>query len=582
MEEILAGIQKPARYIGCEWNVSKKDFDAAEVKFALCFPDLYEVGMSNLGIRIIYGLLNRIPYVSCERFFSCARDMEERLYSSGRKLCSLESHRGLDEFDLVGFSVGYELGYTNLLGILKLGGLPLRAAARGSAHPLVIAGGPSVLNPEPLHEFVDLFVIGEAEEALPELIEAFRGFKAALRSGKISKEEALIRLSAIEGVYAPSLYEVAYDDSGRISYFRPRLEGLPLKVKKRFVSDLDAAYYPVEWLVPYIQIVHDRISLEIARGCPNRCRFCQARSQYYPLRQRRPEEVIRLADQLYKTTGYEELALAGLSVSDYPGIEQLLSHLVAMFRKKGVSVSLPSVKSKDLVGNLSALIATIKKTGLTFAPEAASEKLRQALNKDFDVREFFGALEQSFRAGYQRVKLYFMICLPGEERQDLDAIIDFSCAVSDLRRKTGKGPAEVNVSINALIPKAHTAFQWMAMPGVAQIEERQAYLRKRLKNRRVKLNFHSARMSFMEGVLCRGDRRLSRVILEAFEKGARFDAWQDTFDFERWMEAFRSSALEPALYARARAREEILPWDFIDIGIPPETLVAESAPEEII
>ena len=578
IDDILlnSNIQRPARYIGREWNVSRNSFDHARVRFALCFPDLYEVGMSNLGIRIIYGILNAMDGVACERFFSCGRDLEDALRAKGEPLFSLESGRGLKEFDLAGFSLGYELCYTNILAMLSLAGVPLRSAERTPLDPLVIGGGPCVLNPEPLHEFFDAFVIGEAEEALPEIIAAYAPLKESFRSGAISRAAVLERLAAIEGVYVPSLYNVEYAADGKIAQFTPLSASAPARVRKRVVGNLDSAYFPAQWLVPYLQTVHDRISIEIARGCPNRCRFCQARHQYYPLRLRSAQTVLRLAEEAYGKTGYEEIALAGLSVSDYPGIQELMSCLIGAFKRKGIGISLPSIKPKDLVGSLSSQIASIKKTGLTFAPEAATAELRKTLNKDFPVDEFFGAIEEAFRSGYQRVKLYFMINLPGETRQDLDAILDFAAAVSNARRKIAGGPAEVNVSINALIPKAHTPFQWLTMQGIEATEEKQAYLRHRLKNKRIKLNFHNARMSFLEGVLCRGDRRLSRVIEAAFNKGARFDAWQDNFSFELWMQGFSECGIDPQFYLAGREKHDILPWDFLDIGVSKESLAAES------
>ncbi|MFH1640796.1 MAG: TIGR03960 family B12-binding radical SAM protein, partial [Candidatus Omnitrophota bacterium] len=448
IEEILSQVQKPGRYIGSEWNISNKDFEKARIKFALCFPDLYEVGMSNLGIRILYGMLNDIPDVSCERFFSCAEDLENSLRARQAQIFSLESHKRLGEFDLIGFSLGYELNYTNVLNILDLGLIPLKSSLRDNCYPLIIAGGPAVFNPEPMHEFFDLFVIGEAEEAIIEIIDVYRKFKNKFKEGKISKQDLLVIFSSIPGVYVPSLYDVEYNSEGKIEKFVPRLAGVPAKIRKRFVSDLNTSYFPLEWIVPYIQIIHDRITLEVMRGCPNRCRFCQARVQYFPLRQRGIQETLKLGCQIYSRTGYEEMSLCGLSVSEYYGIEELLANLVGFFKEKAVSVSLPSIKPKTIVGNLSSLIATVKKTGLTFAPEAASERLRKVIGKDFDVEGFHKAIGEAFASGYQHVKLYYMIGLPSETPGDLDAIIDFSCGVSELKRKVNRAPAEVNISIN--------------------------------------------------------------------------------------------------------------------------------------
>jgi len=554
-DEMLLGVRKPAQYTGGEWNVSRKDFAKAEIKFALCFPDLYEVGMSNLGLRILYGLLNSREELVCERFFSPNIDLEEVLRKNNEGCFSLESRRSLREFDIVGFSLAYELCYTNVLNILELGNIPLDSALRDEKYPLIIAGGPCVMNPEPMAEFFDLFVIGEAEEAILEITEAYRKLKTEFKSGRLKKEELLLALAQIEGVYVPAL--------------------VPTKVKKRFVQDLDKSYFPKDWLVPYIQIVHDRITLEVMRGCPNQCRFCQARSQYYPLRYRQPQTLLELADQTYKNSGYEEISLLGLSVSDYPKLEELLKPLICGFKSKGISVSLPSIKPKTMLGEMTDLIATIKKTGLTFAPEAASERLRKIIGKDFDEDDFFRTLEKSYAAGYQHVKLYFMIGLPFEQDQDLDGLVDFCKRVSQMRREIAKYPAQVNISVNPMIPKPHTPMQWFGMIGLEKMREKQEYLRARIKNRNLKVSFHNTLMSFLEGVFARGDRKLSRVISCAFKKGCRFDGWDEHFKFGLWQEAFQECNIEPGAYLRERFVEESLPWDFLDIGISKDLLQEE-------
>ena len=575
-DDLLLGVNKPARYIGEEWNVSRKDFDKAGIKFALCFPDLYEVGMSNLGLRIIYAVLNNLADVSCERFFSPGTDLEKALRDNQKEIFSLESKRRLKEFDIIGFSLAYELGYTNVLNILDLGGIPLKSSGRAEKFPLVIAGGPCALNPEPMHEFFDLFVVGEAEEAILEIIDTYRKFKEQFKAAKIKKQDLLLKFSGIEGVYVPSLYEVKYGPEGKIESFKPQINGLAQKIKKRLVKDFDNAYFPVDWLVPYIQTVHDRITLEIMRGCPNQCRFCQARQQYFPFRQRKIGNLLNLALQSYKRTGYEDISLIGLSVSDYPDIEELLEKLIGLFKEKAVGLSLPSLKPKAMVGNMSSLIATIKKTGLTFAPEAASDRLRHILAKDFDIPVFFKAVEQAYLSGYRHLKLYFMIGLPFEAQKDLDGIVEFAQQVSELRRSIAKRPGQVNISINTLIPKPHTPFQWLAMEDLESVKYKQDYLKKKtLNKRKLKLSFHNRYMSFLEGVFSRGDRRLSEVILSAFKKGARFDAWDDYFKFDIWLDAFKEGNINPDFYLQKRGAEEFLPWDFLDIGLPKEALLRE-------
>jgi radical SAM family uncharacterized protein len=574
-DDLLLGVRKPARYIGQEWNVSRKDFDKAQIKFALCFPDMYEVGMSNLGIRILYSLLNKIEDITCERFFAPDSDLEILLRKNQSGLVSLESKKGLRQFDIVGFSLGYELGYTNVLNMLDLGGVPLQASLRDESFPLIIAGGPAVLNPEPMHEFFDLFVLGEAEEAILEIIQVYRKFKSRFSASRQDKKELLMMLGNIEGVYVPSLYEPIYNVQGKIEKFKTQIEGLALKIKKRIICELDNAHFPADWLVPYIQIVHDRISLEIMRGCPNRCRFCQAKAQYFPLRQRSPANILAVADKLYENTGYEEISLMGLSVSDYPWLKELLTSLVERFRDKGISISLPSIKPKDMLGKLTDLIATIKKTALTFAPEAATQRLRNIIGKNFSEEDFSKTIEESYQCGYQHIKLYFMIGLPYEERADLDAILEFARKSSESRRKVKGRAAQVNVSINTLIPKPHTPLQWFKMLSLEQIKEKQDYLKSHCKNRWIKLNFHNRFMSFLEGVFSRGDRKLSKVVLLAFQKGARFDGWEEYFRFDLWTESFKECGIDPDFYLQERQTDELLPWDFLDVGISKQQLIAE-------
>jgi len=575
LDDILLQVNKPARYIGQEWNIPNKDFSKSEIKFALVFPDLYEVGMSNLGIRIIYSILNNLPGVSCERFFSCAPDMQALLSAGNRQILSLESKRQLREFDIIGFSLGSELNYSNVLNILDLGAIPLESSSRSYKDPLVIAGGPCALNPEPMYEFFDLFCIGEAEDLIPELIEVYRKYKEKFRSEKLSRQDLLFMFSHIEGVYVPSLYKIAYNSSGGMQEFKPEIEGVPVKVKKRFIKDLNSAHFPLKWIVPYIQIIHDRISLEVMRGCPNKCRFCQARSQYYPLRVRSVENLLSLAKDTYRHTGYEELSLGGLSVGDYPHIEELLQLLMGLFKTKAVSVSLPSIKAKSNTGKLSALISSIKKTSLTFAPEAGTERLRQILAKNFNEGEFFQAIEQSYASGYRHVKLYFMIGLPFEEEIDLDGIIELSNRVSELRRRVSGVPADVNISIGTLIPKPHTPLQWLEMDTIGKIRSKQDYLKRKIKNKRLSFKFTDPKMSFLEGVLSRGDRRLSKAILRAFKMGARFDAWDNYFLFEKWQQAFQESGIDPDFYLKAKLPQEPLPWDVIDVGINKDVLMQE-------
>jgi radical SAM family uncharacterized protein len=574
-DEFLLGVRKPARYIGSEWNVSKKSFDQAAMRFALCFPDMYEVGMSNLGIRIIYSILNAIPDVCCERVFVPDIDMDQALRDKGVPLFSLESQKEIRAFDMLGFSMGYELCYTNVLSVLERSGIPFEAASRGKEFPLVIAGGPAVMNPEPMHEFIDLFVIGEAEEAIVELISVYRTHKEGYLSGRIQKADLLLALCKIEGVYVPSFYDVAYNDDGTVKAYTPNRAGVPETVKKRILPDLNASPLPGEWIVPYIQIIHDRVTIEVSRGCPNHCRFCQARSCYYPVRYRKPEQVLAAAREYCRQTGYDEISLAGLSVSDYPDLPGLMDRMVGAFKEKGVSISLPSVKPKTFLGGMSCLIATVKKTGLTFAPEAATDRLRKLIGKDFDEEEFFRMLDEVYRAGYQHVKLYFMIGLPQETAADREAICDFSRRVSSARKAAAGSGAQVNVSINTVIPKPHTPFQWAAMFSMEQMQDAQQMLFSKMNSRKIKMSFHDRSMNFLEGVFSRGDRRLSAAVKAAYAKGCRFDGWSEHFKFESWLEAFRQTGTDPLFYLRQRGLDECLPWDFINVGIPKEALIRE-------
>lgn len=577
----LLKVKRPARYLGNEWNVSKKDFQRASLKFALCFPDLYQIGMSNLGLRILYGLLNEQEGVVCERVFAPDVDMEDLLRSQNIELFSLESQVPLSKFDIIGFSLGYELTYTNVLNILDLSQIPLESTARQAGdYPLIMGGGPCTLNPEPLADFFDLFLIGEAEEALPELISAYLRLRQARPGVRPKKKDIFHVLKDIAGIYIPSFYRVSYNQDLTLKELKPLSQDVPPVIKKRFIKNLDSVYYPVNWLLPYTEIVHDRITLEIMRGCPNRCRFCQARRYYYPYRWRDSERLVDLARELYSSSGYEEISLAGLSVSDYVRIEELLKGLLAVFKKEQVSISLPSMRAKTLVEKLIDLIVEVKKTGLTFAPEAARQELRQKINKNFDTHAFESVIRQAYRLGYRHIKLYFMIGLPSETREDLNAIVDFALNVLRLQQSSSKRSVSLNLSIATMIPKPHTPFQWLGMDGLEEIKEKQQYLKSKIastqQGRWIRLSFHNRHMSAVECLLSRGDRRLSQVILKAWQKKARFDAWEEHFDFSRWSEALKESNIELDFYLKRRpAPDEIFAWDFIDSGESKQGLFSE-------
>lgn len=561
-EELLLSVLKPARYIGGEVGSVRKEWDSVGVHVALCFPDIYEIGMSHQGLRVLYDVLNRRPDCSAERVFSPWVDMEERLREKQIPLFSLESRAPVRDFDILGFSLQYELNYTNVLNILSLSGIPLCSCDRDANHPLVIAGGHCCLNPEPLSDFIDVFVIGEAEEALAEVVDVFKKYK---ESSACDRKNLLKALSRLEGVYVPSFYRVDEETGQRIALE----EGAPLKISKRFVKDLEKVLAMEHWVVPYIEIVHDRIGIEIMRGCPNACDFCQARSAFYPLRMLSQEKILETARRLAARTGYEEISLLSLSSSDHPQLFPVVQALADEFRKRGTGFSLPSVRAKNVVGELSSVFSSTHKASLTFAPEAGSERLRRLLNKNLDMQELFDVCRQAYQAGYRLLKLYFMIGLPSETQEDLDEIERLCVQLSRLKKEVDGHPAHLNVSISNFIPKPHTLFERHPMASVEALEAKQEYLRRVFKKTRgfIRLKFHRPAMSVLEAVLSRGGRRLGRVIAAAHAAGARFDAWPELFNFNLWQEAFSCAPLSRERSLAAGDPDTVLPWDFIDCGV---------------
>ncbi len=555
-------VRKPARYIGKEWNLACKNVANSKVKIALCYPDMYELGMSNLGFRILYGLLNKQRAVFCDRVFAPADDYLNYLKEHDIKLSGLDSRIPLSKFDIIGFSLGYELTFTNVLSILSFAGLPLRSRERIDKHPLVIAGGPCVVNPEPMSEFIDAFVIGESEEAIIELINCFK--KTSPRN------ELLKKLSRIEGVYVPSLYDVNYKEDFSINEIIPNEKGVPSSINKRIVKEFDRSFFPVDWLVPFIQVVHDRISLEIMRGCPNSCRFCQARNIYYPYRIRKLNTILKYAKQTLKRTGYEELGLCGLSVSDHYQIRAMIKKLTSLLKGRGISLSLSSMRADILLEGAFGDISSIKKTGLTFALEAGSSRLQKKINKNIDMDKFFFLASQSLEKGWRKIKLYFMVGFPDETEDDLAEIILIVDKLLKLRSSSGNKFLKINLSVNPFIPKPHTPFQWVNMESIENLKRKKYYLLDRLNSfpgNRINFSFHNIESSFLEAVLSRGDRRLSEVISIAWNKGAKFDAWSEFFDFKIWQQAFKEANLDPNFFVnRNIALSEKLPWDHIKIS----------------
>lgn len=576
-EDILIKVRRPGRYTGGEWNIVKKNLSRIKFSVCLCFPDVYEVGMSHLGIRILYDILNSRKDLLCERAFCPWPDYKQALLNNSLKLTSLESKIPLRDFDLLGFSLNSELSYTNILTMLSLGGIPFMSKERAADFPLIIAGGSSTLNPEPVADFFDLFVIGEAEEAILDIVERCKKFKHKYAGMRAKKEELLVELCQIPGVYVPQFYHVEYNKDFTIKEFVPLKKEALLVIKKAYVKDLDRNLKCQNWIVPNIEIIHDRIGIEIMRGCIHRCRFCQARSYFFPLRMRSAKTICNLAKKLYKISGYEQISLLSLSSSEHPQIGEIIKFLIGYFSRNAVSVSLPSVRPKNIVGDIPNLLSLQKKTGITFAPEAGTEKLRKIINKDIDIDDLLKAARDAFRAGYRRIKLYFMIGLPKEDWQDLDAIIDLANRISYTRKEICGQAAQINISIATFIPKPHTPFQWLNMAKIDEAAEKQRYLKRLLgRGSKLNLNFHDAHKSCLEAALARGHRRLSNIIVSAYNKGAQFDQWEEYFNFDYWRNSFLESGLDiEGFAARPLATNEILIWDFIDTGIEKKYLIGE-------
>jgi len=574
----LINVMRPGRYIGREWNVIKKNLSKIKFSICLCFPEVYEVGMSNLGIRILYNILNSKKDLLCERAFCPWPDFKEILINNSLKLNSLESNIPLNNFDLLGFSLNNELNYTNVLNMLSLSGIPFMSKDRTSDFPLVIAGGNCTLNPEPIADFFDLFIIGEAEEVILEIVKICKRFKNKYGSVCRRKEELLIELCQIAGVYVPQFYHVEYSRDITVKEFIPLKREAPSVVKKVYVKNLNKNIGVLNWIVPNIQIIHDRIGIEIMRGCMHHCRFCQARSYFHPLRIRSPKRIFDLAKKLYKISGYEQITLLSLSSSDHPQIREIIKFLIEYFRKNGISISLPSIRPKNITEGISNLLSSQRKTGLTFAPEAGTERLRRLINKNIDIDELLQAATGAFKAGYRRVKLYFMIGLPKEEYEDLDAIIELSSRISRIRKELCGQAAEINISITTLIPKPHTPFQWLNMAETNEVKKKQEYLKEAMQGKRhkMKISFHNTNVSVIESALSRGHRRLSKVILAAFNKGAQFDQWKEYCNFDNWRRSFSESGLDIEEFAtRPLGLDKILIWDFIDTGIKKQYLIEE-------
>ena len=571
LERILPRVQKPARYVGGEYNEVRKDPREVDLRFAFCFPDTYEIGMSNLGYRILYGIMNDMPGVWCERAFAPWGDMEEEMRRAGIPLYALESGDPVGEFDIIGFSVGYEMAYTAMLNMLDLAGVPLRSEDRPGLTPLVIAGGTAMYNAEPVADFLDMALIGEGEDLLPEVITLFRRAKAE----GWDKPRFLRAAAQIQGVYVPSLYDVAYNSDGTIAAITPR-DGAPAKVVKRVVHDMDKAYYPAKTIVPSTEIVHDRVTLEVFRGCIRGCRFCQAGYVYRPVRCRSRDLLTRYGQEAIADSGYQEMTLSSLSTSDYPDLVSLCDGLEPLCERDHVNLSLPSLRADNFSMDLMRRLQKGRKAGLTFAPEAGTQRLRDAINKNLTEEDLHQSLRTAFSGGWNAVKLYFMLGLPTETDEDVLAIAEMANHVMHTWREYASNKSRgvrITVSTSWFVPKPFTAFQWEAQISRAEYERRVRLLREAITAKAVTYNWHDGDTSFLEAVLARGDRRLGRVLELVHKKGGRLDAWSDYFSLERWLEAFDERGLDPAFYAnRERSREEILPWSMISCYVSDDYL----------
>jgi len=547
---ILENVQKPARYIGNEFNSTHKDWEKARIKIALAYPDTYEIGMSNLGIQILYHIINGQPDCLAERVFAPWADMEQQLTINNEQLTSLESLKPMNNFDVVGFSLGHELTYTNIITMLKLGGIPVRSSERKENDPLVLGGGPCTFNPEPIADFFDLFVIGEAEEVILEIIDALR---------KTHNETRLARrqtLSALPGVYVP---------------------GISKTVTKRFVKSLDPSPYPLAPIVPFIEAIHDRAVIEIMRGCKWGCKFCQAGWTCLPVREKNMDILIRQADEILKNTGYEELSLISLSSSDYNKIDELAKLLAGKYESKRISVSLPSMRTNTFTVKLAREIARVRPSGVTLAPEAGTQRLRELIGKNMTEEHILEGVESAFKEGIESIKLYFMLGLPTETEEDLLGICDLSRKILALGKSFTKR-ARIAVNLSTFIPKPHTPFQWERQIGIEETLEKQKFIKHNLKAKGIEVRWHQAEASYLEGIFSRGDKKLSNVIEKAWELGARFDAWSECFKFDLWQKAFAECGTDPTEYLRERSKDETLPWDFIDTGVSKGMLSRKASP----
>ncbi len=574
---ILKSVQKPGRYTGGEFGQIVKDKSKMKLRVAFCFPDTYEIGMSNLGVRILYGALNQLDDVWCERVYAPWPDMEEQMRKNNIPLFALESKDSVKDFDIMAISLQYELCYTTAVNMIDLAGLPIYARDRDENMPIILGGGPCAYNAEPVADFFDIFSIGEGEEALPELAKLYMQMK---ENGTYTKSAFLREASHLKGFYVPSLYNVEYNDDGTIKLFEPKYEDVPKKVEKRVVEDLNTSYFPLKPIMPYIETVHDRIMLETFRGCIRGCRFCQAGMVFRPVREKSAEVLNKQAKAIYENTGYTEISLTSLSISDYSCLHEATDMLLEWTNPKKVNLSLPSLRADSFTKELMRKVSSIRSSGLTFAPEAGTQRLRDAINKNLYEEDLMNAVRLAFEGGKSQVKLYFMNGLPTETYEDIEGISTLAKRVVDEFYKMPirpKKPVSVTVSVSCFVPKPHTPFQWEPQNSLEELRSKQMFLAEKITDKKIRYNWHEAKVSRLEAVFSKGDRKLSKAIAEAVKRGMKFDAWDEYFSYDNWMDVFATCGIDPDFYATRRmSYDEILPWDVIDIGVNKSFLISES------
>ena len=580
-DEVLLSVSEPARYIGGELNSVVKDKSKVQVRFAMCFPDVYEIGMSHLGIQILYDMFNRREDVWCERVYSPWTDLDAIMRKKNIPLFALESQDPIKDFDFLGITLQYEMCYTNILQILDLSGIPLHAEDRGEDCPIVIGGGPCSYNPEPIAPFFDMFYIGEGEVVYFQLLDAY--LENRKKGG--SRRDFLEAAAEIPGIYVPAFYDVSYREDGTILEMVPNNPHAPAMVERQLVMDMDRTWYPEKPVVPFIRATQDRVTLEVMRGCIRGCRFCQAGMIYRPVRERSPEELMRLADALLSSTGYDEITLSSLSTSDYRGLEKLLNYLIEKYGKSGVNISLPSLRIDAFSLDVMSKVQDVRKSSLTFAPEAGTQRMRDVINKGLTEEDIMNGSAMAFRGGWNKVKLYFMLGLPFETEEDIRGIAELTERVAEnyydtVPKEDRHGKVQVTASTSFFVPKPFTPFQWARMNNRDEFLGKAAIVNHRMKEmlnkKSLRYNWHEADVSVLEGVLARGDRKVAEAVELAYRNGALYDAWNETFDNDRWMRAFAEAHIDPSFYTeRERAVTEVLPWDFIDCGVSKQFFIRE-------